>query len=60
MIFLYFHNFVAKSDQKPKTKNGMNETIESHIKGGFMSEGSGGFSQLPKMSAEKNFLGFKK
>ena len=26
IIFLYFHNFVAKSDQKPKTKNGMNET----------------------------------
>ena len=25
-IFLYFRNFVAKSDQKPKTKNGMNET----------------------------------
>ena len=26
VIFSYFHNFVAKSDQKPKTKNGMNET----------------------------------
>jgi len=26
VIFLYFRNFVAKSDQKPKTKNGMNET----------------------------------
>ena len=25
-IFSYFCNFVAKSDQKPKTKNGMNET----------------------------------
>jgi hypothetical protein len=24
-IFLYFRNFVAKSDQKPKTKKGMNE-----------------------------------
>ena len=33
-------------------------TIQS--KGGFMSEGRGGFSQLPKMSAEKTFLGFKK
>ena len=27
MNFLYFHNFVAKSDQKPKMKNGMNETL---------------------------------
>ena len=27
-IFLYLHNFVAKSDQKPKTKNGMNETLK--------------------------------
>ena len=27
VIFLYFHNFVAKSDQKPKMKNGMNETF---------------------------------
>ena len=26
VIFLYFRNFVDKSDQKPKTKNGMNET----------------------------------
>ena len=26
IIFLYFRNFIAKSDQKPKTKNGMNET----------------------------------
>ena len=26
VIFLYFRNFVAKSDQKAKTKNGMNET----------------------------------
>ena len=24
--FLYFRNLFAKSDQKPKTKNGMNET----------------------------------
>ena len=23
---MYFHNFVTKSDQKPKTKNGMKET----------------------------------
>ena len=28
-------------------------------KGGFMSEGRDGFSQLPKMSAEKTILGFK-
>jgi len=27
VIFLYFCNFVTKSDQKPKTKNGMNETL---------------------------------
>ena len=27
IIFSYFRNFVAKSDQKPKTKNGMNETF---------------------------------
>ena len=26
VIFSYFHNFIAKSDQEPKTKNGMNET----------------------------------
>ena len=26
IIFSYFHIFFAKSDQKPKTKNGMNET----------------------------------
>ena len=25
VIFLYFHNFLAKSEQKPKTKNGMNK-----------------------------------
>ena len=29
VIFLYFHNFVAKSDQKPKTKSGMNERINN-------------------------------
>ena len=29
-------------------------------KGGFKSEGRGGFSQLPKMSAEKTYLGFRK
>ena len=29
-------------------------------KGDFKSEGRGGFSQLPKMSAEKTYLGFKK
>ena len=28
IIFLYFCNFVTKSDQKPKTKNGMNETLK--------------------------------
>ena len=27
VIFSYFQNFVAKSDQKPKTKNGMNKTF---------------------------------
>ena len=26
LIFSYFRNFVAKKNQKPKTKNGMNET----------------------------------
>ena len=31
IIFLYFRNFFAKSDQKPKTKNGMNETIISYF-----------------------------
>ena len=30
------------------------------IKGGFRSEGRGGFSQLPKMSPEKTILGFRK
>ena len=34
--------------------------IEAKSKGGFKSEGRGGFSQLPKMSAEKTILGFKK
>ena len=28
VIFLYFLNFHAKSDQKPNTKNGMNETFK--------------------------------
>ena len=28
-IFSYFRNFVGKSDQKPKTKNGMNKTFMS-------------------------------
>ena len=27
VIFSYFRNFVAKSDQKPKTKTGMNKTL---------------------------------
>ena len=27
VIFSYFHNFISKSDQKPKTKNGMNKTF---------------------------------
>jgi hypothetical protein len=27
VIFSYFCNFIAKSDQKPKTKNGMNKTL---------------------------------
>ena len=29
IIYSYFHNFFAKSDQKPKMKNGMNETKEN-------------------------------
>ena len=29
MIFSYCRNFVAKSDQKPKKKNGMNEIYDS-------------------------------
>ena len=29
-------------------------------KGGFKSEGKGGFSQLPKMSAKETILRFKK
>ena len=29
LIFLYFCNFVSKSDLKPKTKNGMNKTFNS-------------------------------
>ena len=32
----------------------------NYTKGGFKSEGRGGFSQLPKMSAKKTFLGFGK
>ena len=31
VIFSYFRNFIAKSDQKPKTKNGMNETKNEFI-----------------------------
>ena len=31
IIFSYFHNFVAKSDKKPKTKNGMNKTLVSKM-----------------------------
>ena len=27
IIFSYFRNFFAKSDQNPKTKNGMKETL---------------------------------
>ena len=30
VIFSYFRNFVTKSDQKPKTKNGMNETFKTY------------------------------
>ena len=29
VIFSYFHNFITKSDQKPKTKNGMNKKINT-------------------------------
>ena len=28
VIFLYFHNSVANSDQTPKTKNGMNKSLD--------------------------------
>ena len=28
LIFLYFRNFVAKSNQKPEKKNGTNETLD--------------------------------
>jgi len=31
VIFLYFHNFVAKSDQKPKAKNGMIKPFEEIV-----------------------------
>ena len=31
IIFSYFCNFIAKSDQKPKTKNGINETLDYGI-----------------------------
>ena len=31
VIFMYFSNFVTKSDQKPKTKNGMNKTLETEL-----------------------------
>jgi hypothetical protein len=31
IIFMFFCNFVAKSDQKPNTKNGMNETNDMTI-----------------------------
>ena len=31
IIFSYFRNFVAKSDQKLKTKNGINETLVTAI-----------------------------
>ena len=34
--------------------------LNDKTKGGFKSEGRGGFSQLPKMSAEKTILGLKK
>jgi len=31
LIFSFFRNIIAKSDQKPKTKNGMNETHGSEL-----------------------------
>ena len=31
IMFLNFRNFVAKSDQKPKSKNGMNETYNTKM-----------------------------
>jgi len=31
LIFSYFCKFIAKSDQKPKTKNRMNETHGSEL-----------------------------
>ena len=33
---------------------------QGKTKGGFKSEGRGGLSKFPKMSAEKAILGFKK
>ena len=30
-MFSYYRNFIAKSDQKPKMKNGMNETFSKQI-----------------------------
>ena len=37
--------------------SGLHQTC---TKGGFKSEGRGGFSQLPKMSAKKTYLRFRK
>ena len=34
VIFLYFRKFIAKSDQKPKTKNGMNKHLISKAEEG--------------------------
>ena len=31
VIFSYFRNFGTKSGQKPRTKNGMNETFLNHF-----------------------------
>ena len=35
VIFSYFHNFIAKRDQKPKTKNGMSKTRMLSLLGGI-------------------------
>ena len=47
----------ASSDKNLCLSHGSNHFC---TKGGFRSEGRGGFSQLPKTSAEKTYLGFRK
>ena len=49
-VWKHYNNFTFESPM----------SLHFKPKGGFKSEGRGGFSQLPKMSAKKTFLGFKK